>query len=196
MEQEREHYPQENPSSARPSWLPSGRWLFIGAIIFLVCFSIMWMVKMRSATPAEESLYGRYFEPFPNNIAIDAAVQGGLAEALRNYEQGEYIAAIRQFNFLSQFMPSDTVQFFRSSSLLAVDQPMSAIPLLSKVLEAPNSIYRRPAYWYLALAHLRVERYAEALTMLDFLLLADSEDEYAQRAEALKRELESRETEM
>lgn len=137
-----------------------------------------------------EALFTQYYEPYPSTVPIvrEESDKTPLELAMAQYELGQYDEARRALkNIVATDPGNQTAVFFTGSSELAVGQPEAAIVYFEKILEAPDSLLKNPAEWYLALAYIRLNRLERAAVVLERIV--DGQGFYKQRAQAILEEL-------
>jgi len=120
-----------------------------------------------------ETIFDRYYEPYPN---YEADIQRGAspddyAAAFIAYERADYKEAKDRLKSLLVDDPDNAaINFYLASAYLASDEADSALQHFETVRQQPDSPYFEQAYWYLALANLKLEREEEARKYLKYLV--------------------------
>ena len=91
---------------------------------------------------------------------------------MRNYQNKDFVNAIEQFNLILQTDGDNSaVRFYTSICYIETGQFDKAIEYLSDIVHNNNSLYQKPAEWYLGLCFLKNNRTAEAVDL--FRMIAD-----------------------
>jgi len=137
-----------------------------------------------------EVLFQRSFEPYPSTrpIVRGGAPDGG-SNALALYEARDYRGALAALEDRLGREPNDPpARFYAGLCRLALGQVREATHDLEEVLRLGEKELHAPAEWYLALAHLRGARPAEARPHLE--RIAGAGGFYKDKARALLAELD------
>ena len=169
---------------------PLMTWLAVAASLLAMVF--LGYLMLPGSGP--EDLYVAYYQPYPNLInpaqrSLEVREETVLERAMRAYDGQQYMQALALFeqgNVASASDPGYT--FYYAASYLGLNQEQQAIPLLEQVAQRTESLFYRPALWYLALAHLKRGDTATALPYLREV--ATSEGDYTREAQELLKELE------
>jgi len=124
-----------------------------------------------------------YFEPYPV-IGSNLSDRGNADDnPLRFYESGEYKKALQ---FFDEAPSSIANQFYKSIALIGERRPEDAIPLLEQIVTEEESVYARPAQYYLGLAYFHGGDNDRAQTWLNQALATPNlGDRYKSEIEAL-----------
>lgn len=138
-----------------------------------------------------ETLFQRYFEPYPS---IQPIVRGEPAtdarsDALVLYEARDYRGALAAFERIVKDRPDDPVlRFYTGQCRLALGRGPEAIRDFEETRKLGANELVTPAEWYLALAHLRSGHVEEARVLLRGIV--ERRSFYEDKARALLRELD------
>jgi tetratricopeptide (TPR) repeat protein len=138
-----------------------------------------------------ESLFQRYFEPYPSTQPIIRGSAGtdSSSDALALYEARNYRDALVAFEDILKGQPNNAVvHFYTGLCRLALGKSVEAIRDLEQVRQLGANEFEAPTEWYLALAHLRSQNAAEARLRLK--RIAARGGFYEDRARALLAELD------
>ncbi|GAB3920787.1 hypothetical protein [Larkinella terrae] len=103
---------------------------------------------------------------FPaENVSSETKVT--FLDAFKNYKAGNYDAVIERLKNLP--LDKQTVHykdFLLGLSYLSNDQPVEAVPLLTKAQQTPSPELRQKAVWFLALAYVKMNEKEQAIPIL------------------------------
>jgi len=104
----------------------------------------------------DEKLFAMYFKPDPGLVtAMGTSTDYSFDRAMIDYKTRHYKEAIAAWQeLLSENKSNDTLHYFIGCAYLADEQATASIPLFEKVVSG-NNIFKKDAYWYLALAYLQ-----------------------------------------
>lgn len=171
---------QHEQRPARKYWLIAASVSAIGLLSAIFFFIL---------EPSAESqvLYAQYFELPADNLSVRGnEEQVLLNEAMAFYNKQLYSEAQQRFQqWLHLHSDSVPVVFYSAVSHMALGEMQQAIAQLSKISDdqTSSSLYSTTANWYLALAHLKLEQWAEARILLEEL--AGGSTSYASKAQYL-----------
>jgi thioredoxin-like negative regulator of GroEL len=177
----------------------SRRWLAAAAAIAIAALAGIWLARTAPTSPVppaqarvsvparswrELAVTPAEYRPAAEDELLyrsDETAQSAFATAMTAYARGDYTAAQGRLAAFLESHPGDTrASFYRGVSLLMLDNPEEALPLLSAASQSPA----RPAEarWYLALAQLKAGDVTAALRDLVAVAAAPG----THRAEAAK----------
>ncbi|WP_417200673.1 tetratricopeptide repeat protein [Bizionia sp.] len=155
----------------------SNSWYVFAAAILVILFSIGMFYFDNQ--PKYTQLYAQNFEPYPNvmtltNRSEDTGYQIA-EEAFENYNAGNYERAAENFKAVYTNDPQDYILFYQGVSLLASGKIQKGIQVLEDYDWKDNqSDFETAAYWYLALAYIKIENKEAAITLLSRVSNAES----------------------
>lgn len=132
----------------------------------------------RKQTPApaaktDRQIFAASFQPFRDE-SIEPSVRGGneLLSPSEHFQQlywdGDYAAALAAFDSLGATARANkNLLFLKANCLLDAGQPEEAVSILEALVQNGRLRFNDQAPWYLALAHLRAGRRAEARSLLE-----------------------------
>lgn len=174
-------------------YLPSSLRFAAAGLILCLAATAVWISLRGHSGP---QLYAAYFEPLDSAIPQTGNVRGTpaasdlRAQALLDYENGRYDAAIPKFRQHLKGNESDAAaRLYFGISLLAADQAAQAKDQLSLALEAAAEQFLPATAWYLALAHLRLNEREPAIGHLRKLADSAASRFYGRQAESLLQDL-------
>lgn len=127
-----------------------------------------------SRSPSESEVYERYFEVYG---VYEFGTERGekedsISRAFRNYQQGNYIKALQQFELLIKQTKNKDLNLYKGICLMESSAFAEALDALMEV-EA-NSNYSTISQWYAALCLIQLKRSEEAITILDHLIMVNN----------------------
>src|SRR5690606_7495717 len=122
------------------------------AIIVIACASLWWF-----SGSSEERLYDHYFFPDPGlPTTMGSAENFEFFDAMVDYKLGHYEIAISKWKKLEAKAPeNDTIHYFLGAAYLAQEDAATSIHHFEKTLQTENSAFKKDAYYYLGMAHLK-----------------------------------------
>ncbi|RMD72586.1 MAG: hypothetical protein D6818_06185 [Bacteroidetes bacterium] len=181
---------RQRPAGARVRRL-SPLWRNVAAVFAVLVAG--WLIYQATQThPSPNKLFSEYYEPYQIDFPLHYRNDNGAGPDLPEPLQQGFEALDRQqyeesIPFLEEWLKrdpdNDVVQFFLAQALMAQGKLDEALPLFEKVHQRSESAYREAATWYLALIHLKNNRTAQAVSLLDSL--RQSNGYYSRQAEAL-----------
>jgi tetratricopeptide (TPR) repeat protein len=144
-------------------------YISIAASIFIVASLVTYFINN------DQSLFDQYYQPYPNYELTTIRGNDELTtreRAYRNYDQGDYEAAVAAFNELSLRIPAD--YFFRGICHIQLQHYELALSDLNEV-SLGNSEYAHLAKWYAALVHLKLGETEKSSAILKELHSGNSE---------------------
>jgi len=145
------------------------KWAAAAAILFLLGASLWWFLQ----PPANEQLFAKYYEPFPNleaPLEKNAASSDPVKLGFQAYEKGNYQEAIDHFQAVSTLpngMVKSSVDFYKGLCYLAIFDYEETESLLKSASLETNSSYGQVAEWYLALTYLKMGQISQSQTILE-----------------------------
>ncbi|MBA80513.1 MULTISPECIES: tetratricopeptide repeat protein [unclassified Leeuwenhoekiella] len=164
-------------------------WRYAVAAILIIGLSLFGALFIGNQSTPEE-LYAENFEPYRNIIA--PVVRGEHAEGLLEksfalYERGDYDQAEKDFSKLYEATGDGYLLFYRGNALLALGRTEEAITLFKSHQETRDNFYYK-SRWYLALAYLKLDKKADAISILEEIVANNSYN--AEKAAQLLKELD------
>lgn len=145
-------------SSKRITW----RWVAAASAAVLILSSV-WL-GLRSGGSSD--LFQAYFEVYPNYE--QPVIRGSeTISPYTFYEQREYERAIELWDASSKVED----RFYLAMAYLAIGQSEDAISLFKKLPDEHK--YKEQTHWYLALAYIQIDDYAEARPLLELVRFED-----------------------
>lgn len=114
-------------------------------------------------------LYAAYYEDFPNIVdRTQRDSQTELQNAFIYFQNKQWAEAAEAFQTLRNENPHIYYPgFYQALSLLNLDQPEEALPLLQATATSSDDRFSTPAKWYLALAYLKMDNEEQAIENLE-----------------------------
>lgn len=163
--------------------------LGIAASIVLIVAAILWWPTADGNKSL--ALFDEAFEPYPNIVMpVERGVSRdstGLASSFREYESGNYGAAIRLFE--SEPTKDGSVYFFLGISYLALGESQAARLNLEKASQEADRSFDEQIQWYEALSYLRAKDRGNAIKSLEIIIKGDNS--YTEKANNLLMKLKS-----
>ncbi|MBP6977600.1 MAG: tetratricopeptide repeat protein [Bacteroidales bacterium] len=132
------------------------------AASILLLLAATWFLFLTLSHPSNDKLFSNYYDS-DQPLRMTRRSGTELVEALRNYQDKDFIQAIEQFNqILETDSRNSAVQFYASICYIETGQFDDAIRYLSDITSNTNSLYNKPAEWYLGLCYLKTGRTNEA----------------------------------
>lgn len=169
----------------------SMRLIMAAAASIAILISLGYLAFFQGTAVSGEEMYRAHFTAISyvdDDVKRGTRTQGASAEdveakAVLAYTEGNYAKAEGLFQLhLSQTDPQDrTARFFYGITLLEQGKLKPAISIFEDTRNNPPiAALKRPATYYLALAHIRQEQHDKALPLLQSLV--DREDRYGRKA--------------
>lgn len=178
--------PPQTVAVVIPLWKRAG-FRVAAALALVAVLALLWWQQ----APGADQLYATHYAPLENKvttmgIAQDAAIEQGMA----HYDAGDYNKALEAFDKALSTPSDDTkiLLLYRGICLLEVNQPVEAQTAFATIVETNDVLYRGPARWYRALAHLKIGA-TDACRADCEQLVADKEPKYAAMAAKLLEDL-------
>ena len=113
-------------------------------------------------------LYATYYEDFPNIVErTQRDSQSELQDAFIYFQNKQWAQAAEAFQTLRNENPDIYYPgFYLALSLLNLDQPEEALPLLQATAASTDDRFSTPAKWYLALTFLKMDDETRAIQRL------------------------------
>lgn len=168
--------------SSRQMW----QWAAAATILLVIGFFAIFPFTDNADST---DLYATYFEPYPN--AVQPVVRGEQPENLREaaflaYENGEYQAAVQQFEALVKSAFSTENQLYYALSLQNAGQLDNALKNLLSLKNVESS-FRPQILWYTALIYLKKGDKNKARQYLNSLQKTDGKYKEKEAAELLNK---------
>jgi TolA-binding protein len=178
----------QDPGGARSVSL---RLVMTAAATIAILISVGYLAFFQGASVSGAEMYNTHFMPLSyvdDDIKRGTRTQSNASsdiktQAIQAYTEEDYAKAEGLFQLhLSQTDPQDrTARFFYGITLLDQGKLKPAISIFEDTRNNPPvAAFKRPATFYLALAHIRQEQHEKALPLLQFL--ANREDRYGRKA--------------
>lgn len=180
---------KDDPSAYSIKTPTSGRRRFLAiaaGIAALVALGLLWLL-WEPGTTSDRRLFADHFTTYPNNVTLrgNGTGAGTLTNAMILYDRRAFEEANAALQQIVKSAPSDTARFFLAMTQLALKEPAAAEKHLQTVAGIDTSIYRRQAYWYLALAAIAQHDRKQATAVLDSLIQEDAAGFYGRKAASL-----------
>jgi tetratricopeptide (TPR) repeat protein len=171
--------------STKKNILFSKHWLKYAAAVLLVLIALgSYFIFHWSPTG---DLFQKYFEPYPNILAMKGDVKTELSTALLYYEVRDWDSAILLFQkVLTNDQNNYSAMFYLGNALLANGKSDQAIYWLDKAYASDLNLSNQ-IKWYLALAHLAEGDRSNALNHLNSLI--ESDNFYRSKAKKLLKQI-------
>ena len=130
----------------------------VAAAILLLFFAYQFFSKENISN---EYLFADNFEPYQMVLnqrsgTDESANQIILNEAIKAYENKDFEKAVYSFQNLSNQEPSIIAYpFYKALAHMGAKNPAVAIPILTKIVDTPDHLFKEQSRWYLALANLQ-----------------------------------------
>ncbi|WP_339840616.1 hypothetical protein [uncultured Maribacter sp.] len=148
----------------RTFWKP-----FQIAASIILLLGASWFVFNSDIFNGPEELYATSYEKYPNTVYT--ITRGDTADtslerlAFEAYETNDYEAAIKYLKELKDKTGLDYVDFYLGQSYLGNGETLKAINEFEKTISI-NGEYKQEAFWYAALAHLKLDHKNKAKDLL------------------------------
>lgn len=165
--------PKSKPQISRGfiSKRQNARLFFRIAAVILFIISIVAIIYITTENKIDhQQLFAESFQPYPNILTTKGVNKELLITAMYYYDVYKYDSALLFFNQILTDNPQNTeALFYKGNSLLAINKNIEAIDCFQQITSGSESSLLHPAYWYLALAYLKVgndQKSKEILTSL------------------------------
>lgn len=169
-------------------FLYSRPYLVAAAASVILLITTVFLVFLLPGKPSNEKLFSNYYNS-EQPLRVTRGSDTDLMEALRLFQNKDFLPAIDHFNIILQGDPDNSaVSFYQSICYIETGQFGQAIINLEEIAHNNNSLYRRSAEWYLALCYLKIGETERAVDM--FRRIADDKiHDYQEDAEQILRDL-------
>jgi tetratricopeptide (TPR) repeat protein len=197
--------PVRNPkilSKTKSRTLAGLRGWLAAASIALVCVAGYWFLNAKKSIDSE-ALFTQFYQPKTNtfikftrgdNEYFEAqkqltiskyGVEDGtkIFDALSFYEKGNFEKATTLFSSIN--LKNDALYLYHANALLNSNQTLSAISILEKISSTSPMIHE--AYWYKAMAYLKIKEVEKAKALLVILSKGDNKGFQDKAKDLLKR---------
>ncbi|PKD19445.1 hypothetical protein APR41_15915 [Salegentibacter salinarum] len=160
----------EKKPTNKKSW-----YLYAAAVtILIVIGSLFYNLK------TNDQLYAENFEAYPNVISLstrsEVSIENKESEAFKLYDAEKFNKAAIAFQDLYEKNEKDYLRFYHGVSLLAKNNTIEGIEVLEGYdWQEQQSDFTIPAFWYVGLAYLKLEKTSEARNYLKKVALSDSQ---------------------
>lgn len=170
-------------------YLSSRPYQIAAAASIIVLLTTAYLVFLMPHKPTTERLFSSYYDS-DQPLRITKRSGTDLVEALRNYQDKDFLNAIDQFNLILQADSNNSaVRFYTSLCYIETGQFDQAIAYLSAITQNHNSLYQKPSEWYLGLCYLKMNHTDQAVDL--FRQIADDKiHDYQQDAKQILREID------
>lgn len=159
------------------------RWGWLAAGLVLVLSVVGWLL-VRPLSP--EQSWAHYYVPDPG-LSEAAAQRSGnplLIEAMRQYRDGHYPAALHSLRRIpASTVGDDTLLYYTGVLLLRQEEAGAARAYLTRATQQPASALTTKARYHLAMAQLRTGQGLQARTLLQ-AVAQDARNPYQAEAQA------------
>lgn len=140
--------------------------LSVAASILFFVGILSWLLFFQKS--GNEKLYATYYNPDPGLPTMMGVSENyEFEKAMVDYKTGDYSKAIDTWNAILKTHPdNDTLNYFIGSAHLANDNSKEALVFFDKALLVKNSVFRKEALWYKALALLKEGKKDDAIIVL------------------------------
>ena len=141
---------------------------------------ILTVSQFFSADVSGESLFARYFEPYPDYVSLRTDQVTELERGLEMYTKGNYdqaISLLRNANAAKKH--SEDVIFYLGLSFLASGDAQSAVQTLEPFYRL-QTIYQPQVRWYLSLSYLKLDQTERSINYLQDIGVGDFKYKEAQ----------------
>ncbi|PJJ52853.1 tetratricopeptide repeat protein [Hymenobacter chitinivorans] len=139
------------------------RWGTVFTVLVVVLLGL-WFVLRPGGRPADKAWSTYYVaDPgLPQSATLDEH-RPLLAEAMEQYRQGHYPAALHALRRVpTDNLGPDTMLYYNGVFLLSAGDGRAARPYLRRVIQQPGSLLSRKARYHLAVAHWAAQQWPEA----------------------------------
>ena len=162
-------YPHELQQNTFTS-SPLKKWLSIAASVLLLALGGIAIYQYQFANHSDSVFAQFYQKPNWDNQTRGSATNTEYANAVQNYNQGLYQAAVPTFDsILSKAEEDNQMRLYKGIAHLEMNQYEEADKELSTV-RINSDLYFEEASWYLALLHIKRNKIKEAYTFLDEII--------------------------
>ncbi|WP_298902294.1 tetratricopeptide repeat protein [uncultured Psychroserpens sp.] len=169
LKEQLDDFHNEIPNTSAKKAQSKVRFLHFGKIaaaaIVVIAIANFWFFNQSP----NEKLYANFFSPDPG-LATTMSSNSNFEfyDAMVNYKQGDYKAAISKWTTIHQSKPkNDTLNYFLGVAYMANKNESKAITYLEKAIEEPTSNFKSEAYYYLGLAYLKEGHIEKAKSSLE-----------------------------
>ena len=153
----------------------------IAAVIIIGLFSQVYLSRIKNDSTR---IYSEYYKTYPNiSSPISRSIENDDSP-FYHYETANFEQALVGFNLkLNKTPDNDTVLFYAGISSMELVKYNEAINYFKRVGDIDQSIFTRPANWYLSLAYINLNNYEMAAEYLNNLVAGN--DIYATNSEKI-----------
>lgn len=170
-------------------YLSSRPYQVAAAASIIILLTTAYLVFLMPHSSTNERLFSSYYDS-DQPLRITKRSGTDLMEALRNYQEKDFLSAIDQFNLILKADSNNSaVRFYTSICYIETGQFDQAITYLSSITHNRNSLYQKPSEWYLGLCYLKMNRTDEAVDLFR-QIAGDKIHDYQQDAVKILRELD------
>lgn len=164
-------------------------WIYLAAATMLLLVAAVAFRGYKKASQPTATFAEFYQKPSWNTQTRGENESEQYIKAIKTYNQGDYAAALDEFENLIQIHPEDSrLRLYKGIADLEFGNLHRAEEELQTV-RINSDTYFEEASWYLALLHVKNKNKIEAIQLLDELLQIE-DGFYHQKAEQLKNELQ------
>lgn len=159
-------------------------WSVAASVLLVIGFVAL--LQLQGPSPSQQ-LFDQYFDPYPVMSVVRGDTPNGL-NPLRLYADNKYeqFVEVMADQRNAAKLKSTKLLLAYGNALLAISEPEQAIEALSQIREGQD--HYLDAQWYLALAHLRLQKLEEAQDLL--LPLVEQQSFYKTSARKLLASIE------
>ncbi len=146
---------------------------------------------MKNPDRNSDSLYARFYQPYPNTIAPIVRGENGediKSKAFYAYENKDYKKSAALFSELGKTENSQYPLLYEGIALMELGKFNEAIVVFIKLKESPEDPFQYYIKWYLALCYLRTGEEEKTASILKMLII--TENPLQENAERLLEALE------
>lgn len=138
--------------------------LSIAASVLILIGSFWFLNKQTN----NEKLFNQFFEPDRGLATLMSKTNSyAFDDAMVDYKNAKYDLAIKKWKILLESKPkNDTLNYFIGVAELANSNETKAIAYLEKATESENGAFTQDGYYYLGLAHLKLNNIQTAIENL------------------------------
>ena len=144
------------------------RRLIFGVAAVVILLVAVWVIfESQQKPPTPQELFTEHFEPYEVPNRFRGTVPAGKMEvAFEPYQEGDFAAALKEFEVLDKDYPNDEeVMFFAGVCELALGNTVESREYMEKVLALPDNQSELQGKWYMALSWLLEGEIEEAQRM-------------------------------
>lgn len=162
-------YPQELQQASYTS-SSMKKWFSIAASIFFLALGGFAIFQYKFANRSDSVFAQFYQKPNWDNQTRGDEASSAYSEAIQNYNQGLYQAAVPSFDSLLKNHEEDNqIRLYKGIAHLEMHQYEEAEKELGTV-RINSDLYFEEACWYLALLHIKMKKTQEANAYLDEII--------------------------